>query len=109
MTVSFQLAGQEFIALNGGPEFKFTEAISFSVSRQTQEEETSYGIALRRRRKRTVRLAQGQVQLVMADQSHCVGWVAADPDPEKSNRVMQAMLQMGKIDIAGLKRAYEGQ
>jgi predicted 3-demethylubiquinone-9 3-methyltransferase (glyoxalase superfamily) len=108
MTIAFQLEGQEFIALNGGPMFKFTEAISLSVDCKSQEEVDELWEKLS---------AGGQP-------SHC-GWLKdkyglswqivpsvlmemmQDKDPEKSKRVMQAMLQMGKLDIAALKRAYE--
>jgi predicted 3-demethylubiquinone-9 3-methyltransferase (glyoxalase superfamily) len=109
MSATFQLEGQEFIALNGGPVFHFTEAISFFVDCKTQEEVDELWEKLS---------AGGQP-------SKC-GWLKdkfglswqiipsalmemlQDKDPQKSKRVMQAMLQMSKIDIAGLKRAYEG-
>ena len=68
MTVEFQLEGQTFVALNGGPHFKFTEAISFVVNCQTQEEvDALLGKAVRGRRRGPVRLAKGQVRLVVAD------------------------------------------
>jgi len=110
MTASFQLDGQEFIALNGGPQFKFTEAISFLVNCETQEEVDYYWEKL---------LAGG------GEESQC-GWLKdkfglswqvipvalskflADKNPVKAQRVMQAMLQMKKI-IADLKKAYEEQ
>jgi predicted 3-demethylubiquinone-9 3-methyltransferase (glyoxalase superfamily) len=110
MTVVFELDGQEFIALNGGPQFKFTEAVSFSVACKTQEEVDEFW----------EKLSEG------GEQGPC-GWLKDkyglswqveptilsemldDPDPAKSKRVMEAMLKMKKIDIAGLKRAYEGQ
>jgi predicted 3-demethylubiquinone-9 3-methyltransferase (glyoxalase superfamily) len=108
-SATFQLEGQEFMALNGGPLFHFTEAISFFVDCKTQEEVDELWDKL---------CAGGQP-------SRC-GWLKdkfglswqivpsalmemlQDKDPQKSKRVMQAMLQMSKIDIAGLKRAYEG-
>ncbi|HEY3226403.1 MAG TPA: VOC family protein [Planctomycetota bacterium] len=108
MTVSFQLEGQEFLALNGGPHFKFSEAISFIVNRETQEEVDALW----------KKLAEG------GEESQC-GWLKdkfglswqivptvlreliSDPDPAKSQRVMKAMLQMKKLDIKALKRAYE--
>jgi predicted 3-demethylubiquinone-9 3-methyltransferase (glyoxalase superfamily) len=110
MTVAFELDGQEFIALNGGPQFKFTEAVSFSVACKTQEEVDEFW----------EKLSEG------GEQGPC-GWLKdkyglswqveptilvemlSDPDPKKSKRVMEAMLKMGKIDIAGLEKAYEGQ
>jgi predicted 3-demethylubiquinone-9 3-methyltransferase (glyoxalase superfamily) len=109
MTVTFQLAGQEFIALNGGPQFKFTEAISLSVNCQTQEEVDELW----------EKLSEGGEQgpcgwlkdkygLSWQINPTALGEMLQDPDAEKSNRVMQAMLQMSKIDIAGLRRAYEG-
>ena len=110
MTTTFQLEGQEFMALNGGPQFSFTEAISFFVSCQSQEEVDRLW----------QKLSEG------GEKSQC-GWLKdkfgvswqiiptalgemlADKDPEKSARVMKAMLQMQKIDIQRLKRAYEGK
>ena len=109
MTAEFELNGQEFVALNAGPTFKFTEAISFVVNCETQEEVDYYW----------ERLSEG------GEKSHC-GWLKdkfglswqvtptilgklmADKDQEKSNRVMQAMLKMDKLDIEPLQRAYEG-
>jgi len=109
MTVEFELDGQEFVALNAGPTFKFTEAISFVVNCETQEEVDYYW----------ERLSEG------GEKSHC-GWLKdkfglswqvtptilgklmADKDQEKANRVMQAMLKMDKLDIEPLQRAYEG-
>ncbi len=109
MTVTFRLRGQEFVALNGGPDFKFNEAISFLVSCESQDEVDEFW----------ERLSEG------GEEGPC-GWVKdrfgvswqivptvlnellQDEDSEKANRVMKAMLQMKKIDIAGLKKAYEG-
>ena len=110
MIVSFQLAGQEFTALNGGPRFKFTEAISFVVNCETQEEIDHFWEKL---------TADG------GQESMC-GWLKdkfglswqivptdlpqlmQSGDAKKSERVMQAILQMKKFDIAKLKEAYEG-
>ena len=107
MVIEFQLEGQEFAALNGGPPFKFTEAISFVVNCETQEEVDEYW----------KKLSAG------GEESRC-GWLKdkfglswqvvprvlnemlQDKDPEKSQRVMKAMLQMDKIDIAALQKAY---
>jgi predicted 3-demethylubiquinone-9 3-methyltransferase (glyoxalase superfamily) len=107
LTASFKLFGQEFVGLNGGPEFKFTEAISFQIDCADQEEVDYYWNALTED----------------GEESEC-GWLKdkfglswqviprrlyelmQDEDPEKANRVMQAMLQMQKIDIAELERAY---
>jgi predicted 3-demethylubiquinone-9 3-methyltransferase (glyoxalase superfamily) len=106
MTVSFVLDGQEFAALNGGPQFSFTEAISFQVLCESQDEVDAYWTAL----------ADG------GEEGPC-GWLKdryglswqivptvlpellADSDREKSQRVMEAMLEMGKIEIEGLERA----
>ena len=110
MTATFQLEGQEFTALNGGPEFKFTEAISFFVHCETQQEVDEFW----------EKLSEGGEESMCGwlKDKYGVSWqivpnalveMLNDPDPEKSNRVMQAMLQMHKIDIAGLKKAYEGQ
>ncbi len=110
MSATFQLEGQEFMALNGGPEHKFNEAISLFVNCETQEEVD----------KLWNQLSEG------GEEGPC-GWVKdkfglwwqiiptalgemlGDPDPVKSQNVMKAMLQMKKIDIAGLKQAYEKQ
>ena len=111
MTVEFTLEGVEFVGLNGGPQFKFSEAISFSVNCETQEEIDYFWEKL---------LAGGgstgpcgwlkdkfglswQVSpIVLAD-------MLADKDAAKSHRVMKAMMEMDKIDIAPLKKAYEGK
>ena len=108
MVATFQLEGQEFIALNGGPQFKFTEAISFVVSCETQDEVDAFWEKL------SEGGAKGQCgwlkdkfglswQIVPT----ALGELMSDPDPEKSKRVMTAMLQMKKLDISGLKRAYD--
>ena len=107
MTVAFQLDGQEFVALNGGPQFKFTEAISFVVNCETQEEVDEYW----------KKLSAGgrEVQCGWLTDKYGLSWqivptildkMVSDPDPKKAERVMKAMLQMKKIDIKGLKQAY---
>ena len=106
MTVEFDLDGSRFTALNGGPDFKFSEAISFQVSCEKQEEVDAYWS----------KLSDG------GEEGPC-GWLKdrfgvswqivptrlvellADPDKEKAQRVMQAMLQMKKIEVAELERA----
>ena|SRR3984893_4746778 len=108
MTASFQIEGQEFIVLNGGPQFKFTEAISFVVNCETQEEVDEFW----------KKLTKG------GEESRC-GWLKdkyglswqivptilskllQDKDPKKAKSVMQAMLKMNKIDIKALKQAHE--
>jgi predicted 3-demethylubiquinone-9 3-methyltransferase (glyoxalase superfamily) len=110
MTATFQLDGQEFIALNGGPHFKFTEAISFSVDCKTQEEVDELWEKLseggQKSRCGWLKDKYGlSWQIVPTVLSELLG----DKDPEKSRRVMQAMLQMDKIDINTLKQAHAGQ
>jgi len=110
MTVAFELDGQPFTALNGGPHFKFTEAISLVVNCETQEEVDHFWKNLS---------AGGQeVQCGWLKDRFGVSWqvvptvlveMLQDKDPEKSKRVMAAMLKMKKIEIAPLKRAYEGR
>jgi predicted 3-demethylubiquinone-9 3-methyltransferase (glyoxalase superfamily) len=110
MTAVFELDGQQFIALNGGPQFKFTEAISFSVNCKTQEEVDAYW------QKLSDGGEEGQCGwlkdrfgLSWQVNPTILGELLSDPDPAKSKRVMQAMLTMKKIDIAGLKKAYNQQ
>jgi predicted 3-demethylubiquinone-9 3-methyltransferase (glyoxalase superfamily) len=106
LTVSFELDGRKFVALNGGPEFTFNEAISFQVFCNTQEEVDAFWS----------KLSEG------GEEGPC-GWLKdrfgvswqiiptrlpellGDPDPEKAQRVMRAMLEMKKIEIDGLERA----
>ena len=109
MTAAFELNGQKFVALNGGPQFTFTEAISFVVNCETQQEVDEFW----------EKLSEGGAK------SRC-GWLKdkyglswqvipsvlpemlQDKDAEKSQRVMQAMMQMDKIEMEPLKRAYLG-
>lgn len=108
MTVDFELMGQHFIALNGGPIFKFTEAISFVVNCETQEEVDSYWEKLSADPsaeqcgwlKDKFGLSWQIVPTVLVE-------LLSDPDPQKAQKVMHAMLQMKKLDIDGLKQAYE--
>ena len=107
MTVSFQLDGQEFIALNGGPEFKFTEALSFMVDCEDQSEVDDLW------QKRSDGGEEGpcgwlkdRYGLSWQIVPTVLGQMLQDRDPKKAERVMAAMLQMKKIDIAALKRAY---
>lgn len=108
ISTTFQLNGQEFMALNGGPQFKFTEAISFFVSCETQEEvdEVWEKLSAGGTKSRCGWLKDKfgvSWQIIPT----ALGQMLQDKDPEKSKRVMQAMLQMGKIDIQTLKQAYE--
>ena len=111
MTVEFELEGQPFTALNGGPVFTFNEAISFQINCETQEDVDHYW----------KRLSAGgdekAQQCGWLKDKYGVSWqvvptilpkMLMDPDPENSGRAMKAMLQMKKIDIDALKRAYAG-
>ncbi len=108
MLVTFQLEGEEFMALNGGPLFKFTEAISLSVNCQTQEEVDELWEKLSAGgEKGRCGWLKDKYGLSWQINPIVLGEMLNDKDPEKSNRVMQAMLQMDKIDIGKLKEAYE--
>ena len=108
MSATFQLEGQEFFALNGGPQFKFTEAISFFVNCETQEEVDELWEKLSEGgRKDMCGWLKDKFGLSWQIIPTILGQMLGDKDPAKSQRVMQAMLQMTKIDINGLKRAYE--
>ena len=101
--------GQKFMALNGGPHFKFTEAISFFVDCQTQEEVDELWKKLSRGgepgRRGWLKDKFGVSWQIIPS---VLGEMLNNEDDYKSGRVMQAMLQMGKLDIAGLTRAYNG-
>jgi predicted 3-demethylubiquinone-9 3-methyltransferase (glyoxalase superfamily) len=107
MTVSFELDGQEFTALNGGPEYRFNEAISFVVNCTSQQEVDELW----------AKLAEGgeEVQMGWLKDKFGVSWqivptvlveLLSDPDPVKSARVMEEMLKMKKIEIKPLQEAY---
>lgn len=110
MTAGFQLNGQQFVALNGGPHFKFTEAISFVVNCENQQEVDYYWQKLS---------AGGDAkaqQCGWLKDKFGLSWqivptilskLLSDKDAKKSQRVMRAMLQMKKIDIATLQQAYQ--
>ncbi len=107
MTVLFELDGQQFIALNGGPQFKFTEAISFSVSCETQEEVDRFWQQLSAGGEEgPCGWLKDKYGLSWQVNPTILGKMLSDPDPKKSRRVMEAMLKMKKIDIAALKQAY---
>jgi predicted 3-demethylubiquinone-9 3-methyltransferase (glyoxalase superfamily) len=110
MTVEFHLEGQSFVALNGGPHFTFTEAISFVVNCQTQEEVDTYWEKLSE--------GGGEVQCGWLKDRFGLSWqivptvlpqLLSDPDPEKSQRVMKALMTMKKLDIRALKQASENR
>lgn len=108
MTVTFQIDGQEFIALNGGPHFKFTEAVSFVVSCATQQEVDEFWAKLSEGgEKSRCGWLKDRYGLSWQIVPTILGELMSDADPEKSNRVMQAILEMDKLDIETLKRAYE--
>jgi predicted 3-demethylubiquinone-9 3-methyltransferase (glyoxalase superfamily) len=109
MTVEFEIDGQRFVGINGGPDFKFDEAVSFEIDCETQEELDYFW----------EKLSEG------GEEGPC-GWLKDrfglswqvvpagiqelfdDPDPERADRAMKAMLKMGKLDIAELRRAADG-
>lgn len=107
MSATFELEGQEFMALNGGPQFKFSPAISFFVNCKTQEEVDELWEKLSAGGK-TERCGWLTDKFGLSWQiiPTILGELLHDKDPEKSQRVVKAMLQMDKIDIAGLKRAH---
>ena len=109
MTVPFEIEGQKFVALNGGPAFKFTEAISFMVDCETQEEVDEFWEKLSAHPE--------SEQCGWLKDKYGVSWqivptvlneLISDPDPAKAQRAMQAMLQMKKLDIAELRQAHAG-
>jgi len=108
MTVSFQIEGQQFIALNGGPQFKFTEAVSFVVNCETQKEVDEFWEKLSAGgEKGPCGWLKDKFGLSWQVVPTILDKLIADPDPVKSQRVMKAMLQMKKLDIAALQRAYD--
>jgi predicted 3-demethylubiquinone-9 3-methyltransferase (glyoxalase superfamily) len=110
MTARFRLEGQEFITLNGGPLFKFTEAISFVVNCDTQEEVDEFWEKLSEGgEKSRCGWLKDKFGLSWQIVPTVLGEMLEDKETEKSQRVMKAMLQMDKIDIEGLKRAYQQQ
>lgn len=110
MVGTFQLHGQDFIALNGGPQFKFTEAISFSIDCETQEEVDYYWEKLTEGGEESMcGWLKDKFGLSWQVIPKALGQMMGDKDPAKARRVMNAMLQMRKIDIKTLKQAYDGQ
>jgi predicted 3-demethylubiquinone-9 3-methyltransferase (glyoxalase superfamily) len=110
MTATFQLHGQEFIALNGGPMFKFTEAVSFFVKCKTQEEIDDFWEKLSAGgQKSQCGWLKDKFGLSWQIVPPILGELLNDQDAEKSKRVMMAMMKMGKIEIQKLKDAYEGK
>ncbi len=110
MVGTFQLNGQDFIALNGGPQFKFTEAISLSIDCETQEEVDHYWERLTAGGEESMcGWLKDKFGLSWQVNPRALGEMLGDKDPEKAKRVMNGMLQMKKIDIQTLQRAYDGQ
>ena len=110
MVAEFELDGQPFIALNGGPMFKFTEAVSFSVDCKTQAEVDEYwGKLSPGGQEQMCGCLKDRYGLSWQIVPSVLGTLMSDPDPEKSKRVMEAMLKMRKIVIEDLERAYEGK
>ncbi|WP_428940644.1 VOC family protein [Fontivita pretiosa] len=110
MTVCFTLDGQEFVALNGGPMFNFTEAISFVVNCQTQEEVDYYWEKLSEAgHKARCGWLKDKFGVSWQVVPVALGELLGSKDAARSKRVAEAMLKMIKLDIATLKRAFEGQ
>ena len=108
MTAAFELDGQEFVALNGGPVFKFTEAISFVVNCETQDEVDYYWQAFSEHgEKGQCGWLKDKYGVSWQIVPTILGTLLGGSDPEKSQRVMKAMLQMDKIDIEKLQQAGE--
>jgi predicted 3-demethylubiquinone-9 3-methyltransferase (glyoxalase superfamily) len=109
MTVSFELDGQQFSALNGGPEFTFSEAVSFLVDCEDQEEVDHYWKALSEGGKAgPCGWLEDKFGLSWQIIPKALPRLLGDPDREKAQRVMEAMLKMGKIEVAELERAAAG-
>jgi predicted 3-demethylubiquinone-9 3-methyltransferase (glyoxalase superfamily) len=109
MSITFQLEGQEFMALNGGPQFKFTEALSLFVNCATQEEVDDLWAKLSAGGEPgPCGWLKDKFGLSWQIIPGVLGEMLQDKDPQKSKRTMEAMLQMSKIDIKRLKQAYEG-
>jgi len=111
MTVAFELDGQTFTALNGGPIFKFNEAISLQVDCETQEDVDHYWSKLSKggdEKAQQCGWLKDKYGLSWQIVPRALVELISDPDPQKSGRVMEAMLKMKKIDIDQVKRAYAG-
>jgi predicted 3-demethylubiquinone-9 3-methyltransferase (glyoxalase superfamily) len=108
MAVTFYLDGQEFMAINGGPHFKFTEAISLVVNCETQDEVDEYWEKLSAGgQKSRCGWLKDKYGLSWQVVPTILGKLMQDEDQERTNRVMQAMLKMEKLDVKGLKQAFE--
>lgn len=110
MGATFQLEGQDFIALNGGPHFTFAQGISLFVNCGTQEEiDRLYEKLSEGGEKQPCGWVKDKFGVSWQIVPPVLGEMLGDKDPEKAKRVMHAMLQMHKLDIKALERAYEGQ
>ena len=109
MTATFELAGQEFVALNGGPSFTFSQGISLFVDCETQDEVDELWEALSADggEKGPCGWLTDKFGVSWQVIPRALGEMLGDEDPEKAQRVMNAMLQMSKIEIEGLRQAYE--
>jgi predicted 3-demethylubiquinone-9 3-methyltransferase (glyoxalase superfamily) len=109
ITVMFQLDGQEFIALNGGPQYKFTEAISLLVNCESQEEvDRLWGALTAGGEEQPCGWLKDKYGLSWQIVPTVLGQMLGDKDPAKAQRAMNAMLHMKKIDIPALQAAYDG-
>jgi predicted 3-demethylubiquinone-9 3-methyltransferase (glyoxalase superfamily) len=109
VSTTFQLEGQDFYALNGGPQFTFSEALSFFVNCETQQEVDELWEKLSKGgQKQKCGWLKDKYGLSWQVIPSILGKLLQDRDPVKAGKVMQAMLQMDKIDIQRLKQAYEG-
>lgn len=110
MVAEFTIEGQNFVALNGGPQFKFSEAISFQVSCDTQEEIDHYWSRLTADggQEGSCGWLKDKFGLSWQIIPSTIGSMMTDPDPAKPQRVMKAFMQMRKLDLAELQRAYAG-
>jgi predicted 3-demethylubiquinone-9 3-methyltransferase (glyoxalase superfamily) len=110
MTVVFELDGREYVALNGGPHFTFSDGFSILVQCETQEEVDRYWEKLSDGgQKIQCGWLKDRFGLSWQVVPRLLGQYMSDPDRARAQRVMSAMMDMKKIDIAGLKRAYEGR
>ena len=110
MIVAFELAGQEFFALNGGPQYKFTEAVSLLVNCENQAEvDRLWGKLTEGGEEQPCGWLKDRFGLSWQIIPTALSRLMGDPDPEKAGRVVQAMLQMSKIDVAGLEGAHAGR
>ena len=109
MTVEIELNGQKFLLLNGGPHFKFTPAISFMVNCETQQDIDHYWDKLSEGGEtQQCGWLKDKFGLSWQIIPSALGRLMGDKDPARAQRVVQAMLQMKKIEIAGLQKAYDG-